>query len=141
MYCLSFILCMICITLLRTNKSVLSMFREVLQLWYIICYIGFCISKCHTWNYEVWWKIHCINHLLLPCYIFVYTVAVVILQCGANIPSCFAMGWPIQTVYGFYIYNHTGSRMSNCISFTVKILWYVELVKLLVVEAWLAEQI
>ena len=78
---------------------------------------GFCISKCHTWHFEFWWKIHCINHLFCPCFIYVYTVAVVIIQCEANITRWIAMGWPIQEVCGIYIFNHTGSRVSNWISF------------------------
>ena len=68
-----------------------------------MCFIGFFISKFHTWHCEVWWKIHCINHLSFPCFVYVYTLTVVIIQCGANIPSWIAMGWPIQEVCGFYI--------------------------------------
>ena len=80
-----------------------------------MCCTGFSISKWHTWNYEVWWKIHCIKHLLFPCFVYAYTVSVVILQCGYNISSCISVGWPIQAVCDFYIFDHTGSRVSNWI--------------------------
>ena len=80
---------------------------------HIIWYTVFCISKCHTWYCEVWWKINCINHLLFPCFVYVYTGAVLFIQCRSNVPSWIDMGWPIQAVYGFYICNHTGSRVSN----------------------------
>ena len=51
----------------------------------------------------------------------------VILHCGTNIPSFIAMGWPIQEVYGFWVFNHTGSRVSTWIIFTVKLPFFVEL--------------
>ena len=75
----------------------------------------FCISKCHTCHCEVWWKIHIINHLFFPCFSYVYTVSVVIIQCRENIPSWIAIGGPIQAVCGFYICNHTYSRVSSWI--------------------------
>ena len=102
--------------------------------------IFFCISKWHIWNSEVWWKNHCINHILLYCFVYVYTVAVAIIQRGANIPSYIAMGWPIQEVNGFYILNHTGSMVSNFISFTANNR-AIYCLKKLVVEAWRTEHI
>ena len=51
------------------------------------------------------------------------------------------MGLPIKEVYVFYICNHTGSRVSNCISLIVKLPCYVELVNYLVVEAFRADHI
>ena len=40
--------------------------------------------------YMVLWslvKINCNNHLFFPCFVYIYTVAVVILHCRENIPS------------------------------------------------------
>ena len=78
-------------------------------------------------------KMNCQNHLFFPFFVYIYTVAVVIFCCGGNISSCIAMGLPVQAVYVLYIFSHTGSRVSNSISFTVKLPCCVELVKLLLV--------
>ena len=28
------------------------------------------ISKWHIWHYKVWWKVHCVMHLFLPCFFY-----------------------------------------------------------------------
>ena len=61
----------------------------------------FFISEWNTWPFEVWWKFKCINHLLFSLYIYIYTLAVVIIHYGDNITSFIAMVWPIKSFCGF----------------------------------------
>ena len=37
-------------------------------------------------------KIHYVTHLSFPCFVYVYTVAVVLLKCGAGVSPWIAMG-------------------------------------------------
>ena len=69
-------------------------------------------------------NIHCVTHFLLPFWVYVYTGAVVMIQCGTNISSWISTGWPIHAVYVIYIFNHTDSRVANWIIFIFKLLFY-----------------
>ena len=94
-----------------------------------MCCRNSCATKCYTWHGEVWWEIHCIKHFLFPFFVYVYTVEVVVLICGANVAPWINMGWPIHAVCGFWIFKPTGYRVSNWIIFTGKLMCYMELFK------------
>ena len=66
-----------------------------------MCCTGYCISKWHTQHCEFWLKNYIINHLLLPCFVYIYTMEVVSIQFGGKYHHGLSWGYQYKRSVGF----------------------------------------